>query len=347
MPLVPNPLETLAFLTLNQAPGPLLDMYGGHVLRTVLAGIRLNIFESLAEQPATAEALARRLSLDVRGASLLLGTLAALGYVKRRGAQFSLTPMSRKWLTDKGSINFAPFFRFWGSMLEEFFPKLEESIRTGRPPVNMVEWIETQPEVSCDFQEGLLAVARLFKDGVASSIPMPSSARRVLDLGGGHALYSIALCQKYPQLSAVTFDGAQALVVGRESIRAAQLEARVTVQEGDLLKDALGTGFDLILLFNLLHGFGAEQNIALLRKARAALNPGGRVAIMDQLVGNSGLPLAEAFAQILGLSFFHLVGGQTYTYAEIRGWLTTAGFAKVELKNSLKAGGPLVTAESP
>ena len=82
MPLAPNPLERLAFLTLNQGPAPMLDIYGGLASRTVLAGIRLNVFESLAEQPATAEALEQRLNLDARGAGVLLGTLAALGYLK-------------------------------------------------------------------------------------------------------------------------------------------------------------------------------------------------------------------------------------------------------------------------
>ncbi|MCA1553231.1 MAG: hypothetical protein LC737_02510, partial [Chloroflexi bacterium] len=190
MPLTLNPLEHLIFLTLNQGPAPILDMNGGIASRTVLAGIRLNVFETLAQQPATADALAHRLKIDPRGAGVLLGTLTALGYLKEHGGQFRITPMTRKWLTDAGTVNFAPFFQFWGVMLETFFPTLEESIRTGKPPLNMVEWIETQPQVSRYFQEGLLGFARAFKDGVASSIALPSSARRLLDLGGGHALYS-------------------------------------------------------------------------------------------------------------------------------------------------------------
>ena len=49
MPFISNPLEHLAFLTLNQALGLPLDMYGGHVLRSVLAEIRLN-FSSIDSQ---------------------------------------------------------------------------------------------------------------------------------------------------------------------------------------------------------------------------------------------------------------------------------------------------------
>ncbi|MCC7163819.1 MAG: methyltransferase [Anaerolineae bacterium] len=347
MPLTLNPLERFFLLTLNQGPATMLDMYGGPATRTVLAGIRLNVFEALAEQSATAEELAQRLNLDARGASILLETLASLGYVRKRGAQFHLTAMTRKWLTDAGTTNFSPFYRFWGAMLENLFPRLEDAIRTGAPPLNLYEWLETHPDVSRDFQAGLMAGARLFQDGVANLIPMPPSARRVLDIGGGHALYSVALCQKYPQLSAVVLDSADALVVGRETIRAAQLNERIEPREGDFVRDELGTGFDIALLFNILHGFRAEQDIALLKKARTALNPGGRVVIMDQLVGSSPTPIVETFAQIFSMSFFLLVGGQAYTFEEMRGWLTQAGYGNIELKRSLKAGGLLLLAQNP
>jgi SAM-dependent methyltransferase len=346
MPLALNPLEHLVFLTLNQAPGPILDLYGGTAQRVVLAGIRLKVFEALAQESTTAQALARQLNLDVRGAEILLGTLAGLGYLKRDGEQFRLTALTRKWLTDAEGSNLAAYYLFWGAMQERLFPKLEESLRLGQPPENLYDWLETQPEVSRYFQEGLAAFARLYSTGVANSVPVPARPCRLLDVGGGHALYSIALCQKYPQLSAVILDGAQALAVGRQSIHAAQLDERVAVQEGDFATDPLGSGFDVALIFNILHGFGAEQNKALLGKVKAALNPGGRVVIMDQLVGKSGTPIAEAFTRILGIRFFHMVGGQTYTYDDIQGWLTQAGFGSIQLKRSLKVGVPLLFAES-
>jgi SAM-dependent methyltransferase len=346
MPLVLNPLEHLLLLTLNRAPGPILDLYGGTAQRVVLAGIRLRVFETLRQEPAGAQALAQRLTLDARGTDILLGTLAALGYLQRDGEQFRLAAMTRKWLTDAEGSNLAPYFLFWDAMQEHLFPKLEDSIRTGQPPENLYDWLASQPEVSHDFQEGLAAFARLYGEGIAHSIPVPSRPCRLLDVGGGHAAYSIALCQKYPQLTAVILDGAQALSVGRQSIEAAHLNERVTVQEGDFVTDPLPRGFDLALIFNILHGFPAEQNRALLGKVKAALNPGGRVVIMDQLVGKSGSPIAETIARVMSLSFFHMVGGQIYTYDEMQRWLTQAGFGNIELKRGLKVGLPLLFAES-
>lgn len=347
MPVTLNPLEQFVMLTMNQAPGPMVEVWSGLANRIIVAGIRLNVFETLQQEPAAASELAQRLNLDARGMNMLLETLTALGYLEGSDARFRITAMTRKWLTDAEGANVAPFLLFWGASLEQLFPTLEETFRTGKPRTDIYAWLETQPDAARNFQKGLAALARVFNDGVVSNIPVPARPCRLLDLGGGHAIYSIGLCQKYPQLSAVIFDSAQALEVGRESIDAAQLSARITVQPGDFVTDALGSGFDLVLLFNILHGFQAEQNIALLTKVRAALNPGGRIVIGDQLVGEGGIPIANLATRLFGIAFYQLAGGQAYTYDELRDILTQAGFGEIQLKRSLRAGGALIFAENP
>jgi hypothetical protein len=58
------------------------------------------------------------------------------------------------------------------------------------------QWLEEQPEVSRYFQEGMVAITRWIKADVVKQLTLPDKAQRLLDIGGGHALYSIALCQK-------------------------------------------------------------------------------------------------------------------------------------------------------
>jgi hypothetical protein len=144
--------------------------------------------------------------------------------------------MTQKWLLDSGAINISAYFLFWGVVAEQFMPMLEQSIRAGQPRLNLYEWIEDQPEVSRYFQEGMIAITRYIKDDVLKVLTLPQNARRLLDIGGGHAMYSIALCRKYPQLTAVVFDGPQALTVGRESISQENIANQVTVQAGNFLR---------------------------------------------------------------------------------------------------------------
>ncbi|HMN29834.1 MAG TPA: methyltransferase, partial [Caldilineaceae bacterium] len=306
--------------------GPALDIWGGPAFRIVLAAIRLNVIVALDKGPATASALAHMVQIDAHGAAILLEALRTLGYVQRRGEQYELTAMSRKWLTDGGESNLSAHFQYWGIALEKLFPSLEESIRSGQAQVKLYEWLEHEPEASRYFQEGLIALTKLSKDQVVKQVALPAGARRLLDVGGGHALYSVAFCHKYPQLSAVILDGPQALATGRATIAAEGLTGRITTQPGNFVTDALGEGYDAILLFNIVHGFTPEGNLALLRKVRQALTPGGRIYLLEQIAGAGPSPLQETIVQLLNVSFFHLLGGQVYPFAEIRTWLEEAGY---------------------
>lgn len=342
MPLAPNLIERTVFLTLNQAPGPILDLWSGAAFHTVLAAIRLNLFETLHERPQSAEGVAQQLQINPQGARLLLEALEALGYVTRRGDAYANSAMTSKWFINTGVLNMSAFYQYWGVLIEHFLPKLTESIRSGAPPVNLYEWIEDQPEASRYFQEGMIAITRFVEKDVLRKITLPTTAKRLLDLGGGHGAYSIALCQKYPQLTAVIFDGAQALTTGQAAIAGAGLTARITPQIGNFVTDPLASGYDVVLFFNIIHGFTPEQNIALLCKIKDTLNPGGQVIVLDQIPGVSPLPLQETIVRLLSLSFYHLLGGRVYSAAEIKGWLQDAGFAQVQRRNIPKAGSALL-----
>lgn len=343
MPLAPNWLERFVFLTLNQGPAPTLDMWAGPAFYIVLAAIRLNLFEALKSQQLTATELSQQIQTDLRATQILLDALVSLKYLKQKNGRYGLSAMTRKWLTDDGAINFSAYFQFWGAMMEQFMPRLEESLRGGQPPVNLYEWLEDQPQVSRYFQEGLIALTRYVKDDVIKQLSIPANARRLLDIGGGHALYSIALCQKYPRLSAVVVDRAQSLIVGRESIAAAGMAGRITTQAGNFVTDDLGAGYDVALLFNIVHGFTPEGNLELFRKIKATLNPGGQLVILEQLAGTVPLPLMNTVVQILSVSFFHALGGQVYTYQNISGWLRQTGFTGIRRKNIVKAGSALIS----
>jgi SAM-dependent methyltransferase len=94
------------------------------------------------------------------------------------------------------------------------------------------------------------------------------------------------------------------------------------------LRDSFGSGYDAVLLFNVIHGHSPEHNRLLLQKAAAALNPGGRVVILDQIAGKAPTRTMEAMTNILALGFFQLVGAQAYSYKQIASWLAEMGFIR-------------------
>jgi 2-polyprenyl-3-methyl-5-hydroxy-6-metoxy-1,4-benzoquinol methylase len=339
MPIVPNFLERLLFFNLNWGPGPLLDLFGAVSFRIVLAALKLNVFEVLHTGPLTAAEVAQRVKADLVGITVLLETLESLEYVIRQGERYANSAMTEKWLVRSSPDSIAAGYDYWSTLLTQFWDNLEESIRSGQPPVNLYEWVEDQPQVSADFQAWMVAAAHLTADEIVAKVKLPPTARRLLDVGGGHGMYSIALCRQYPALTATIFDSPQALQAAQQNIDREGAEERIGVQAGNFLTDALGQGYDVVLIFNIVHGFSPEQNTALLRKAAGALNPGGMVIIAEQIAGRASGSAGRAVAQILGMSYFHLLGGRVYAFEEIAAWLAEAGFTYPRRKNLLKAPG--------
>jgi len=191
-------------------------------------------------------------------------------------------------------------------------------------------------------------IARFTADEIIGKVPLPAMAARVLDVGGGHAMYSIALCRKHPGVSVTVFDSPQALNTARENIAQAEMGDRIALQEGDFRHDHLGSGYDAALLFNIIHGLTSDENTDLFRKVGEALKPGGRIVILEQLAGRSPLSMIRAVSGILGMSYFHVLDGQVYAYEAVAGWLAAAGFTNVRRINLLRVpGNSLVLGVAP
>jgi Dimerisation domain len=91
MPLIPNFIERLVLLKLNQGPGLMLDILGADDFRAACAGVKLGIFEALSDGPLTADETARQVKASERGTSLLLDALMTLGYVQEKNGRYANT----------------------------------------------------------------------------------------------------------------------------------------------------------------------------------------------------------------------------------------------------------------
>ncbi|AKB57833.1 methyltransferase [Methanosarcina barkeri] len=94
--------------------------------------------------------------------------------------------------------------------------------------------------------------------------------RKLLDMGGGHGLYSIAFAKMNEQLKAFVFDLPQVTIKTKQYIEKYGA-SNVNVIPGDFFKDELGTGYDLI--FSSFNPGGKAPE--LIPKIASALNDGG------------------------------------------------------------------------
>lgn len=333
MPVTPNPLERLLFLRLNRAPGPFLDLFGAAGLRAVTAGLELGVFEALADRRSGAADLARELDADERALTALLDFLAELGYVTESDGLYGNSRMTTKWLRADSPTSVADWLSFWDRLVLPFWnEEMTAVIRTGAPSRTIYEWFDEEPERWTLAQRGFRAVATLTADEVVRKVDVPAYADRLLDVGGGHGLFSVEFCLANPGLRATVFDSEPALSAARETVEGAGSDVadRVGLAAGDYWADGLGDGYDLALLFNVIHSHSPAENTTLLRRTRDALEPGGRVVLMDQFEDSAPTPIAETALQFVGLTYLVTLGGRIYPFADVSEWLADAGFVDVE-----------------
>lgn len=325
MPITANFVERLA-TRCNSAPAVLFDFLGAQAFRAVCAAVELRLFEAIAERPLQASEVARLIEASERGVRLLLEALESLGYVTRSGDRFAATRATKKWLLRRSPVSLATTIPFFDGMVFDRWANLAESIRRGEPVINGYAWLSECPARWTDYEEAMLSIARVAAREVVSKTKLPRSALHLLDLGGGHGLYAIEFCRRYGNLSATILDLAPALALARRTIATEKMEARVTTVESDMLAGNLGGCYDVVLVFNLLHGFESAQNAELLGNVLRSLNSGGMAVVLEQTDGQAVQGASNALARLQALNFFNDLGTRTYTTDEIGAWLASAGF---------------------
>ena len=332
MPVTPNFVERLALFRLNRGPAPVLDLLGAATFESVSLALDLGLFETLsaADGPHTAAELARDLDAHPDGVATLCDFLAAARYLDATADGYRLTGMTESWLLPDAGTDMGPWFTFWNELVFPFWEaQLETAVREGEPGQTLYEWLDEQPGRWAVAQEGFRATASLALDDVAGAVTVPAGADRLLDVGGGHGLYAFELCRRTPGLSATVFDTPGAVEAARADV-SADVADRVRFQAGDYRSDGLGSGYDLALVFNVVHAHDPAENVALLERVRMALAPGGRVAVLDQWEGSARTPVGRAGLRFVALTYLTTLGATVYPRDEVAGWLREAGFTDID-----------------
>ncbi|MDA2891365.1 class I SAM-dependent methyltransferase [Mycolicibacterium sp. BiH015] len=316
-----NPLEWLA-LRAGVVPTAAAEAWGGMALSAVIiTAVQTGVTARLAERPSTADELAADLDLDPVPTRLLLDCLRSARHVTVRAGRYRLTRSARRWLAPGSALSVAGYVAgtadYW-----TWWSALGEVTRTGRPaghhdaPPGDLYWRR--------YIYGQLELARLSAGEVAKKLALPRDSRSLLDIGGGHGWYSAQLCRRHPGLRATVLDLPGSAAIGREIIAAAGMSGRVEHRDGDATTDELGSGYDAVLCFNLLHHLSAEQSVDLFARVHDALAPGGTLAVMDAFADPSHRSSAQA--NVLGLFVYLSSGAQVHPPETLHRWLREAGF---------------------
>jgi ubiquinone/menaquinone biosynthesis C-methylase UbiE len=290
--------------------------------RVVLTANNLRVFEHL-QKPSFAHEIARKLEADLRAVEILLDALTGIGLVKKdRAGKYLNSRMSKRYLVKSSHSYQGDIIRHASSMWENF-SRLDEVVLTGQP---------SRPSRSRHDHEafimGMHNLSILRTHDLIRAIGL-RGVQSMLDLGGGPGTNAIAMAKK--GVKATVFDLPETIAITRKIIRREQGKG-IRLKAGDFHRDSIGSGYDLILISQIFHAFSMEENRMLLRKCRAALNPGGRVAVQEFPISESrSAPPHSALFSVNMLVATD--SGRCYTVREMQEWLSEAGFRSIVVKN--------------
>ena len=289
--------------------------------------LELGLFWLLDKHPLDVEGVAQSLGIPINRCRYWLQLLSSIGLLEGVSNGYAPSSVARNIILETYSQE---TWAFLAQGAREHLPAVHDLalhiketgstwIAQGLTKPEYVSRMTENPERARRFTRMLYEIHLPFAEKLANSFDM-DLVDRLMDLGGGSGVVSMALLRRYPQLTAVVVDVANVCTAGREIAIENSMEERITYHPANFLNDELPTGFDMVLECDV--GVQSEE---LFRKLRSTLNPGGRLVIVDLFAPEPGL----APASRLGWALRDSLADEKYmipTSADIQTQLTQAGF---------------------
>ena len=304
----------------------LLQLAGGYWSVCALhAGVKLDIFTHLAEGELTAPALAARLKADPRGLAMLLDALAALELLEKRGEVYAATPFAIQYLATSSPAYLGHIIMHHHHLVPGW-AHLDEAVTSGGPVRERVSHADDE-EARESFEMGMFNLAMQIAPRIVPHMDL-AGRRRLLDLGGGPGTYAIHFCLQNPELTAVVVDLPTTRPFAEKTIARFGLADRVAFDDGDFINRDIEGRYDVAWLSHILHGEGPEGCAVILKKAVAALEPGGLLLVQEFILDDT--KDGPVFPALFSLNM--LVGtphGQAYSRGEFTDMMEAAGLTGV------------------
>ncbi len=296
------------------------------------AAIELDLFRAIGRGLRSPRTLVEPCGASERGLRILCDYLVVQGLLTKEGKTYGLTEQASRFL-DRGSKDYiGGAVGFLGSdLLRHGFGKLTEAVRRGGTAHPGAGALRPEHEAWVDFARTMAPVMSPAATALAELTDTRGAApRKILDLAAGHGLFGIAMATRYAEAAVFAVDWPNVLAVAEENARTAGIAGRYHTLPGDVLCIDVGSGYDVVVLANLLHHFDASTCVELLRKVARALNGNGRALLLECIPDEDRVspPRAAGFALVMLAT---TPAGDAYTFAEYREMLREAGLANSRL----------------
>lgn len=320
-------------LAMNPAllPEPFFISQWGMVMsKAIMTGVKLGIFD-LVSTPRTAAEISITRNCDDNAMTHLMDFLTAAGYLKKKNGLYSNTELAKKWLMRDAEFSLADAVL----LLDEYWKdisSLDSIMRKGAKPK---ELNERTAELSI---RGNAVFAKYRAKEVCARIKLKKPAK-MLDVGGGHCMYSMEMCSKYPGMKSEVIEVPEIVERAKNIVEESGMADKVLFRQGDLRSIDWGSSYDAVFLFNILGSLEKPDAQKALKNALTAVKVGGVIAVQE-------LDLTEqpGFSDSVEFMLYYLATGRTpYASGTLKKMMTEAGIKAVNVQRIAETASVLIT----
>jgi SAM-dependent methyltransferase len=297
---------------------------GGWITQAIYVAAELGIADLLIEQPRTAEELAENTNTNSGALYRVLRALATAGiFTEDADGRFSLTPIAENLRSDIPNslrsfaiMTGAELYQSWGNLLYSVQTGKEGFDKTyGKP---FFQYMTEHPDRHTVYDAAMMI------HGIAETEPMLdaydfSAFETVVDVGGGNGLMLAAILNRHPAIKGILFDLSAVVDRAKAAISSQGLSDRCQLVGGDFFTSIPRA--DVYVLRHIIHDWDDNDAASILRNCRQAMNPEGRILIVETVIPPMNEPCFGKWLDLMML----IVGGRERTEEQYRQLLSQAG----------------------
>lgn len=300
---------------------------------------QLNLFGLLKQRPGlTMPEIATALRIQEYPARVLLLTCVTLRLLKKRGDRFYCPRLSASLFDPASPKSAVPYIEWVHHITYRSMFHYAEAVREARAAGlqvfggtedNLYGRIAHDPMLEETFHNAMAKRSHESNGALVQCVRF-SEFPRVLDVGGGSGENLSTIARSHANVRGTLLDFPSVAERARQRFAQEGFQDRLEAEGRNFLQEEFPTGYSCVLMAHLTPIFSEATNRDLLRKAFAALVPGGLLCICAPFVDDdeSG-PLSSA---ILSPYFLCTVNGQGrhYSVKEVTAWVRESGFAELQ-----------------
>ena len=304
--------------------------------KILLTAVNFGIFTKIAvNKTLSAQALKTDLNLKCTDRHFydFLDVLVALGFLTREGiletAQYANSVNADFYLDKNKPTYIGGMLEMMNNRLYGFWGNLDEGLQTGekqnegKTGGELFELIYSDPNKLKEFISAMSSVQM----GNFMAFPQKfdfSKYKTLTDVGGSAAMLSIMVAKNHPHMQCVSFDLPAVEPIAKATIEKFQLTNQVKTVNGNFFTDDFPKA-DIVVMGNILHDWGEETKLMLMKKAYDAIPENGVFVAIENVIDDERNK--NVFGMMMSLNMLIETGtGFDYTFADFNKWAKQVGF---------------------